>query len=214
MRITIPEQFAKCLTSPDYVNDCLNHYWKNKSGILIPAIESRLSGLKAEWENASKYPETFTMFYGNGDIVDKTSKYRSFLRLASGYNILFGTFIPANTRFELFTEEAYSLKLNNKIGNKTTKDHIFGTTTIGVQMFTAYIDSNWNMEYMLNEYIPQTLYQSSICRMLKSEHQKENVDDTNGVARGKHTLIEKINLLHYKESNIPLPLRVHKLGIM
>ena len=67
---------------------------------------------------------------------------------------------------------------------------------------------------MLNEYIPQTLYQYSLCRLLKSEHQKEDKDDTNGVARGKHTLMEKINLLHYKESNIPLPLRVHKLGIM
>jgi len=52
-----------------------------------------------------------------------------------------------------------------------------------------------------------------VCRLLKGEHQKEDEDDTNGVARDKHSLEEKISLLHYKESNVPLPLRVHRLGI-
>jgi len=214
MRITIPEQFAKCLTSPDYVNDCLNYYWKNKSGILIPAIESRLLALKTEWKNASKYPETFEAFYGNGNIINRTSKYRSFLRLAGGYNILFGTFISDNTRFELYSEDAYELKLTRKIGKKLTSDHIFGTTEIGVKMFKNYVDSNWDVKYMSNEYVPQTLHLNCICRILKSEHQKENVDDTSGVARGKHTLIEKVRLLHYIECGIPLPLQVHKLGII
>ena len=214
MRITIPEKFTKHLSSPNYVNDGLNHYWNKHNKILLPAIESRLIGLRGEWENASKYSETFETFYGGGDIINTTSKFRSFTRLALGYNTLFGTFIAKNVRFELFSESAYNLKVNRKMGKKVTTDHIFGTTEVGVQMLNTYKDNNWDMDYMLNEYIPKTLYQYSLCRLLKSEHQKENEDDTNGVARGKHTLTEKMSLLHYKESGIPLPLRVHKLGIM
>ena len=37
-------------------------------------------------------------------------------------------------------------------------------------------------------------------------HQKENEDDTNGVARGEHTLEQKMLLEHYTEVGIPLPL--------
>lgn len=214
MKIIVPEKFANHLSSPNYVSDCLNHYWNKHDKILLPAMESRLIGLKAEWENASKYPETFKAFYGDGNVVDTTSKFRSFTRLALGYNLPFGTFTPKNVRFELFSENAYDLKVNGKMGKKVTKDHIFGTTEVGVQMFDNYLNSNWDMDYMLNEYIPQTLYQYSLCRLLKSEHQKEDNDDTNGVARGKHTLTEKISLLHYKESGIPLPLQVYKLGII
>ena len=214
MKITLPEKFAKHISSPDYVNDCLNYYWNNNNPTLLPAIESRLIGLRAEWENASKYPETFKKFYGNGDIINKTSRFRAYTRLATGYNLPFGTFIPTNVRFELFSEGAYDLKVNGKMGKKVTKDHIFGTTEVGTQMFNTYKESDWDMDYMLNEYVPQTLYQFSLCRILKSEHQKENDDDTNGVARGKHTLNEKISLLHYKESGITLPLKVLKLGII
>jgi len=214
MKIILPEKFAKHLSSPNYVNNCLNYYWNKHNKILLPAIESRLIGLRGEWENASKYPDTFKAFYGNGDIINQTSVFRSYTRLASGYNIKFNTFKTTILRFELFSEAAYALKLDKKIGNKLTPDHIFGTTEVGVQMFEAYKNSYWDLDYMLNEYIPKNIYQHSICRILKSEHQKENKDDSNGIARGKHTLNEKISMLHYKESGIPLPLRVHKLGIM
>ena len=59
MKITLPQKFAKHLTSPNYVNDCLNYYWDTHGMALLPAMESRLLGLKAEWLNALKYPETF-----------------------------------------------------------------------------------------------------------------------------------------------------------
>ena len=115
MKIILPEKFAKHLSSPDYVNDCLNHYWDSHNMTLLPAMESRLLGLKAEWLNALKYPETFKLFYGDGDVINTTSKFRSFTRLALGYNIPFGTFIPKNIRFELFSENAYDLKINGNL---------------------------------------------------------------------------------------------------
>tara|TARA_Y100000310_G_C20390357_1_gene672452 strand:+ start:135 stop:779 length:645 start_codon:yes stop_codon:yes gene_type:complete len=214
MNIQLPEKLAKYLSAPNYVNDCLNYYFRNTYKDIKPAVESRLLGLQTEWDNASKYPEVFERFYGDGDVVNTTSKFRSFLRLAGGYNVLFGTFTAKNTRFELFTNDAYILKINKKIGKKLTADHIFGTTEIGVQMFIEYESSGWDIKHMIEEYIPQTLYQSSLCRMLKTEHQKEDDDDTNGVARGKHSLQEKISLNHYKEVGISLPLQVYRLGII
>ena len=65
-----------------------------------------------------------------------------------------------------------------------------------------------DLEYMLENYIPETMYQHIICEMLKSEHQE--TDDKPGVARGKHTLDEKILLNHYKEVGIITPLIVDR----
>ena len=42
-------------------------------------------------------------------------------------------------------------------------------------------------------------------------YQKENEDDTTGVARGKHTMEQKIALEHYK-GVIPLPLVIDRKG--
>ena len=209
----LPNELAKYLQSPNYVNDCLNYYLKNKYQQIKPAVEGRLLGLKSEWDNVSQNPQVFELLYGSGDLINRTSKFRSFLRLAGGYNILFGTFTSKNTRFELFTNEAYDLKLQGKIGKNLTNDHMFGTTKIGVEMFTSY-STDWDVERMVEEYIPQTLYQQMICRMLKSQHQKEEEDGKKGVAREKHSLEEKISLVHYKEADIPLPLVVNRLGLI
>jgi len=209
----LPNELAKYLQSPDYVNDCLNYYIKNRYQEIKPAVEGRLRGLRDEWDFVSKYPKVFESLYGNGDLINKTSKFRSFLRLASGYNILFGSFTSKYTRFEVFTNEAYDLKLQGKIGKNLTDDHIFGTTSIGVNMFTSYT-TDWDVKRMVEEYIPETLYQQMKCRMLKTQHQKEDEDSKKGVARDKHTLEEKISLAHYKEVDIPLPLVVNRLGMI
>ena len=209
----LPNELAKYLQSPDYVNDCLNYYIKNTYQDIKPAVEGRLLGLKAEWDYVSKNPKVFELPYGNGDLVNRTSKFRSYTRLASGYNILFGTFTSKNTRFEIFTNEAYDLKIQRKIGKKLTDDHMFGTTSIGVNMFTSY-STDWDVKRMVEEYIPKNLYQQMICRMLKTQHQKEDEDSKKGVARDKHTLEEKISLAHYKEVDIPLPLVVNRLGLI
>ena len=55
------------------------------------------------------------------------------------------------------------------------------------------------------------MYQYLQARILKGEHQKENEDDTTGVARGKHTMEQKIALEHYK-GVIPLPLVIDRKG--
>jgi hypothetical protein len=203
----LPNDFAKQLSDADYVNDCIQYYLSNKYEYIKPAIKGRLLGLKAEWNNAIKYPELFEKLYSNGDLKNNTGMFRSYLRLASGYNLLHKTFSPSNTGFQLYTEKAFIAK-QSKSNEVITSDHIFGTTTSGVEMFTAFKNSDFDLEYMLENYIPETMYQHIICEMLKSEHQE--TDDKPGVARGKHTLDEKILLNHYKEVGIITPLIVDR----
>ena len=79
----------------------------------------------------------------------------------------------------------------------TTEDHLFGTTEVGLQVFLAYKNSGWDMEYMLDEWLPQHLYLWLQVRILKSEHQGQG-----SIKRGKHSLEEKTALVHYNEANI------------
>jgi len=203
----LPNDFAKQLSDADYVNDCIQYYLSNKYEYIKPTIKGRLLGLKAEWLNALKYPELFEKLYSNGDLKNKTGMFRSYLRLASGYNLLHRTFSPSTIGFQLHTKKAFIAK-QSKSNQVITSDHIFGTTTSGVEMFTAFNNSDFDLDYMVDIYIPDSMYQNIVCEMLKSEHQE--TDDKPGVARGKHTLEEKILLNHYKEVGIVTPLIVER----
>tara|TARA_R110002020_G_scaffold420545_1_gene629684 strand:+ start:1180 stop:1815 length:636 start_codon:yes stop_codon:yes gene_type:complete len=208
--IIIPEQFAINLNDADYVNKCLNDYWDSYSDMTIPAVEARLLGLKTEYQYAiEKRPET-KWYYGTGDVKNETSKYRSYLRLGIGYNLPLYKFTSKILGFEIFSKEAYILKIKKMIGKNLTKDHIFGVTDVGIETFSNYICCDWDLDYMVNEYIPNNLYQHFECRMLKSEHQKQDEYDTNGVARGKHTIEEKISMKHY-EDVVDLPLVINRI---
>ena len=207
--IILPEQFAVNLDDADYVNKCLNDYWDSYSHMTIPTIEARLLGLKTEYLYAMERLPNTEWYYRNGDIVNQTSKFRSYTRLGIGYNLPLFNFTAKKVGFEIYSEGAYILKIKKQIGKNLTYDHIFGTTEIGVQTFVRYQDSNWDLDYITNEYLPQTLYQYLQARILIGEHQKENEDDTTGVARGKHTMEQKIALEHYK-GVIPLPLVINR----
>ena len=208
--IIIPEQFAINLNDADYVNKCLNDYWDSYSDMTIPTVEARLLGLKTEYLYAlSKLPET-EWYYGTGNLVDETSKFRSYTRLGIGYNLPLYNFTSSKLGFQIYSENAYMLKIQKKIGKNLTYDHIFGVTEVGVETFSKYLNCDWDLDYIVNEYIPNNLYQHFECRMLKSEHQKQDEDDTTGVARGKHTIEEKISMKHY-EGIVDLPLVVDRI---
>ena len=207
--IKLPDNFRKVIHTPDYVEVKLNKYWTDNTSENIPAITARLIGMKVEYQYAMDNLPNTKWYYGTGNL-DEKSKFRSHTRLDIGYGLPLKNFNTKNLGFELFSEKAYRLKLARKMGKQVVKDHIFGTTEVGVQTFKTYKQSGWDIDFMTNEYIPQTLYQHLISRLHKSEHQKEDMYDTNGVARGLHTMNEKISLLHYKEANVQLPLFVHR----
>tara|TARA_A100001201_G_C4085071_1_gene200183 strand:+ start:1274 stop:1903 length:630 start_codon:yes stop_codon:yes gene_type:complete len=207
--ILLPEKFSKVIDDPTWVNTCLINYWQTYRKYNIPCIEGRLLGMKEEYTHAMKYlPET-EWYYGNGDL-EQITKFRSHTRLDIGYGLPLINFNTKALRFELFSQGAYELKLARKMGKQVVKDHTFGTTEVGVTTFKVYKESEWDLDFMTNEYIPNTLYQYTITKLLKKEHQKIDEDDKNGVARGKHTIEEKNQLAHYKEVNIPIPLIAHR----
>ena len=83
------------------------------------------------------------------------------------------------------------------MGKKCTEDHLFGVTEIGTQVFLAYKNSGWDIDYMVNEWLPQHLHLWLQVKILKSEHQ-----GSGSIKRGKHTIEEKVALVHYDEANI------------
>tara|TARA_R110002020_G_scaffold99837_9_gene236613 strand:- start:734 stop:1375 length:642 start_codon:yes stop_codon:yes gene_type:complete len=192
-----------------FVNDKVSKYWNKNENELKAYFHNKLMGVKGEYEAALNNPydkNVFEKHYSNGDVENNTGKFRSFLRLPLGYNALVLPLNKTNVGFELFSEAAYELKVARKIGKKLTKDHIFGVTEVGVHIFMVFMNSGWDWRYMCDEWLPNNLELFFTCRILKSEHQKEDEDDDNGVARGEHTLEQKMLLQHYTEVGIPLPL--------
>jgi hypothetical protein len=207
--IRLPDNFSKVIFDSDYVEHRLNTYWQNYSDYNIGAIKGRLLSTKGEYlYGVSELPNT-EWYFGTGNL-DETSKFTAHLRLEIGYGLPLINFNMSTLGFQFFSEKALQLKLARKMGKQVVDDHIFGSTEIGKKTFKTYMESEWDLDYMTNEYIPQTLYQHLICRLHKFEHQKEKAGAKSGVARNKHSMEEKISLLHYNEADIPLPLHVFR----
>ena len=77
-----------------------------------------------------------------------------------------------------------------------TDDHIFGTTLIGRMVLQACINSEFNIDYMVNEWLPKNLHLWTRVIITKEE------DDR--LARHQHSYEDKVNLVHYKEAGIVL----------
>ena len=139
------------------------------------------------------------MLYDVGDLDDSdtTSTFKSTLRHTLGYNLLTPVLSPSIV--QLFSEKALELKQKRKMSNKCTDDHLFGVTDVGISIFLAYKNSGWNIDDIVNKWIPKHLYLWLTVKILKKEHQGEN-----SIARAEHTLEEKINLVHYTDKNIPI----------
>ena len=194
----------------ELVNQGLGNYWSKNKKILQGYFYNKLKRVRSGYEAALNNPydkNLFEKYYSNGDVKKNKGKFRSSLRIDLGYDGLAISLSKTNVGFELFSEKAYDAK-NNRELSKTVVDHILGVTDVGVDIFVQYKNTSWNERYMCEEWLPNNLGKFLTCRILKGEHQKENSKDTNGIARGKHTLEQKMKLEHYKEIGIPLPLIV------
>ena len=195
--IRLPQNMKNKIDNYDLVESRLSNYWNNNKELICGYATARLLGVKAEYEALNSFlsDEDYETYVGNLDNPNTTGKFKSTLRLTLGYNLLTPTL--TQDMIGLYSEQALELKLNRKMSDKCTNDHLFGTTEVGLQVFLAYKNSGWNMEYMLTEWLPQHLYLWLQVKILKSEHQGDG-----SVKRGKHTLEEKIALVHYDEAII------------
>lgn len=82
------------------------------------------------------------------------------------------------------------------IDNNTTDDHIFGATLAGNQLFKAFKDWDYNIDYMVNHWLPDNIWLFCSATITKKEH---GMLESHG-----HTVSQKLNFVHYEECNIKL----------
>ena len=185
------------IDNSDLVESRLSDYWNENKGTIKGYLRGSLLGDKVKLETlqSTLNSEDIDKYVGDLDKPNTTSKYKSSLRLSLGYGGLTPTL--THKMIGLYSERALDLKLNKKMGKKCVDDHLFGVTEVGNAMFMEYKNSGWDLNYVLNEWLPKHLFLWLQVKILKTEHQGDG-----SVKRGKHTLQEKISLVHYDEANI------------
>jgi len=84
------------------------------------------------------------------------------LRCMLGYHV-FGI---SGARIKLISLEAFK----NTIDKNTTFDHVFGCLPLGKRIYKVYIESNYDINYMVNEWLPKNLYLWVVVEVTKKEH--------------------------------------------
>lgn len=75
---------------------------------------------------------------------------------------------------------------------KCTEDHVFGVVEIGKYVHKKFKESDYNIDYMVNEWLYDNLYLWMTIKVSKEEHKKDNI------IRNDHTIEEKKEFKHYK----------------
>ena len=109
---------------------------------------------------------------------------RSFVyRLTIGY---FGVGTQAGLSSGVFTK-ATTVK-----GAKSTNDHLFGAVAIGQIIHDEFVKCNFDIDYMVENWLPSNLFLWMTLKITIEEHSKDCV------IRDGNTIEEKMNLLHYQ----------------
>jgi hypothetical protein len=153
-----------------------------------------LTMYKAGLEYDKTQPEELVNWYTKRN-KKGTSPLLQFSRLMFGYNGIGVNLTP--TRCDLFSEDGYKNPTE-----KCTSDHLIGVTKVADETVysndSAFKKSDWNISHMINDWLYEHLHYWFTIRITKLEHKQENL------ARNKHTIEEKENLIHYREGNIKL----------
>jgi hypothetical protein len=105
-------------------------------------------------------------------------------RLVLGY---FGVGRQAGLTSGLVSEDA------NDKGIKKTADHLLGTTQIGKFIHEEFEKNNWDINYMVNEWLYENLWLWQTIKVTTEEHKKDNI------IRNEHSIKDKLLLKHYKK---------------
>ena len=122
------------------------------------------------------------------DLSDKFREEEWFAsrRLTWGYNIYNN---QQNLNSGLCSKDCYEYIVNGK-SNKLVQDHFFGVTLSAEEVRKAFEESNFNIDYMVNDWLPSRYYIFLKWYVTPEEHKKENI------LRAEHTLDEKDNFKH------------------
>jgi len=142
--------------------------WKKNEVKLKKWFKSNLILLRTMDENSSDF--------------DNDYKDRAFYRLMVGYyGVGYGNGFSSG------------LASNNASGGniKATLDHWAGMTEVGRYVHEVFKKSEYNIDWMLNEWLYDNLHLWATIKVTKEEHKKENI------IRNNHSLEEKNELKHY-----------------
>jgi len=222
-KIKLPDSLRDIITQPDYVENGINQYWNKNNQYIIDWLGPQLLGEKVKYQlyekNDSKYFSTDL----DNPKKDGRGLFRSTLRHCLGYSGLASVSIK-DLGFQIWSESALELRKTithpRAKGCKTSLlppsgpgaivvDHFGGTTASGTTIFKLYRDSDWNLDYILNEWLPNSLVNYLTVLIRHEEHQEDKETGKKGIPRGDvFSLEEKLAGLHYQHAGVPLPLKV------
>lgn len=75
--------------------------------------------------------------------------------------------------------------------NKLTNDHVFGTVEIGKYVHQEFKKYNYDIDYMVNEWLYDNLWLWITIKVARTEHKVENI------SRNENTIEDKKEFKHY-----------------
>lgn len=116
----------------------------------------------------------------------REEEWMSMRRLEWGYNI-FNSLKPTNSG--LCSKKCYNY-IKNKKSSRLVKDHFYGVTESSNEVRREFEKSNFNIDYMVNEWLPKNYHLFVTWYVTPEEHKGVNIK------RAKHTLGEKDKFEH------------------
>jgi hypothetical protein len=116
----------------------------------------------------------------------REERWTKIRRLSFSYNMFHSA---KYTNSGLCSKDSYEYILNGK-GSKLVKDHYYGVTEVSEEIRRNFESSNFDIDYMVNEWLPKNYHLFVTWHVTPTEHKKENI------ARADNTLEEKDNFEH------------------
>jgi len=82
-----------------------------------------------------------------------------------------------------------------KTSNETVNDHLVGATQVGNYIHKVFKENDYNINYMVDEWLYKHLFLWGTVKITREEHRKENV-----LRNSSHTIEQKLNREHYNKS--------------
>lgn len=116
----------------------------------------------------------------------REEEWMAMRRLEWGYNI-FNSAMP--TKSGLCSKRCYSYIKRKKSG-RLVKDHFYGVTEAANEVRRNFEESGFDIDYMVNEWLPNNYHLFVTWQVTPEEHKAENIK------RAQHTIEEKDNFKH------------------
>jgi hypothetical protein len=118
-------------------------------------------------------------------------EWKSSRRLTWGYNI-FNSTLPTKPHF--CSKDSYEYIKQGKT-TKLVKDHFYGVTESANELRRVFEESGFDIDYMVNEWLPTHYHLFVTWFVTPQEHKKENIDRP--TKNKSYTIEEKDNYKHF-----------------